>query len=140
MIFMVLLVRQYGGYNRPEFQPALPCSPRERRQQAAAKPCHHQQDGVLQEREATTATSLSCKQGHGLLKQLQGRKGLEKNRTTADELREGEKWQFRETPQLNWNHYIWIRAHVHNDTVASWVKGRTNSAMLPFCNVRFRTF
>lgn len=90
------------------------------------KPCHHQQDGVLQEREATTATSLSCKQGHGLLKQLQGRKGLEKNRTTADELREGEKWQFRETPQLNWNHYIWIRAHVHNNTVASWVKGRTN--------------
>lgn len=39
---------------------------------------HQQQDRVLQEREATTATSLSCKQGHGLLKQLQGRERLEK--------------------------------------------------------------
>lgn len=52
-------------------------------------------------RGATTATSLSCKQGHGLLKQLQGRERLEKNRMAADELREAEKWPFSETPQLD---------------------------------------
>ncbi len=52
-------------------------------------------------REATTATSLSCKQGHGLPKQLQGRERLEKNRMAADELREAEKRPSSETPQLN---------------------------------------
>lgn len=59
--------------------------------------------------DATTATSLSCKQRHGLLKQLQGRERLEKTRMTADELREGAKWRFTETPELNSNHYIRIR-------------------------------
>lgn len=38
-----------GGY-RAESWPALPCLPRERRQQAAATPLHQQQDRVLQER------------------------------------------------------------------------------------------
>jgi len=88
--------------------------------QAVAPPLlhhhHHQQqqDGALAERGATTAASLSSKQGHGLLKQLQGRERLEGNRVISEDLRKKGDEAVERDASAWLKSQAWITLNIHN--------------------------
>lgn len=88
------------------------------RQQQSHQPAAQQS---ITEREAATAASLSCKQEHGLLKQLRGTERLEEKPWLRMNGEEGRSGSLVKRPELNLYFHIWIRVRVHN--IASWGKG-----------------